>query len=141
MTILLQTADAGATWKASETSMFGQISRLSLSADGRGLGWVEFQDDFEWPSEVFGSEWQSGKSTRVFRRKDRAVTDVAVIPGGPAYLAAVEPSGELLRGPIPGKLKVLRSTEFKDWIEIPTDYRAVATRGTAAFGRRRGRVA
>jgi photosystem II stability/assembly factor-like uncharacterized protein len=132
LSILLDTRDGGKHWKASVTSMFGRITRVRLAPDGRGLGLVEFSHAFEWPSEVFQIDWRTGKSTRVFRRTDRAVTDVALLPNGPAYLAAVEAPGKLRRSPIPGKLRFLRSENLSDWQEMEVDYRAVASRVTLA---------
>jgi len=128
LNILLETQDAGATWKASSTSMFGHITRVRLAPDGRGLGLIEFFNAFDWPSEVFELEWQTGKSRRVFRRKDSAITDIAFVSGGPAFLAGYEPPGELARSPIPGKVRIFRSTDLNDWREMDVDYRATAGR-------------
>ena len=33
--------------------MFGRISRIRFDANGRGLGLIEFDDYFEFPSELF----------------------------------------------------------------------------------------
>ncbi len=132
LSILVDTRDGGITWKPSVTSMFGQITRVRLAPDGRGLGLIEFPDTFEWPSEVFRLDWRTGKSQRVFRRADRAITDIALPPEGPAYLAAVEPQGAKIRLPVPGKLKVLRSTDLTNWEEMEVDYRAFARRAVLA---------
>jgi hypothetical protein len=132
LSILLETRDAGKTWSPSTASVFGLISRVRLSPEGFGLGLVQFVNTFEWPSEVFLVNWKTGKSKRTFRQKDRAVTDVAIVPKGPAYLAAVEPSGKLHQTPIPGKLKVLTSSNFADWKEMEVDYRATARAATIA---------
>jgi photosystem II stability/assembly factor-like uncharacterized protein len=137
LSILLETRDGGRNWKHSITSMFGRITRVRLAADGRGLGLIEFQDAFRWPSEVFRLDWKTGHSERVFRREDRAVTDVTLAPDGPAYLAAVEPAGKLRRSPVPGRLHILRSDDLTTWSEMPVDYRAVARRAVlAAAGRK-----
>ncbi|MCS6954256.1 MAG: hypothetical protein NZM33_15520 [Bryobacteraceae bacterium] len=132
LSILLETRDGGETWKHSTTSMFGRITRVRLAADGRGLGLVEFHDAFPWRSEVFRLDWRTGHSERVFRREDRAVTDVALLDGGPAYLAAVEPPGKLRRSPVPGRLRILESHDLTHWNEMPIDYRAVARRAVLA---------
>jgi hypothetical protein len=47
---------------------------------------------------------------------------------GSAILAAVEPPGRLRSAPIPGKVKLLTSTDLKTWTEMAVDYRAVARR-------------
>lgn len=132
LSILIDTRDAGATWKPSLTSMFGQITRVRLASDGRGLGLIEFAETFEWPSEVFRLDWRTGDSQRVFRQADRAVTDIALPVEGPAYLAAVEPQGLKVRLPVPGKLKVLRSFDLAKWEEMEVDYRAFAGRAVLA---------
>ncbi len=130
--ISLSTRDGGKSWTASETSMFGQITRVRFGEGGRGLGLVEFADAFEWPAEVFRIDSKTGRSERVFRRKDRAATDIALGPRGWAYVAAIEPVGSLYPSPVPGKLKILRSDNFKAWTEIPVDYRAVGRRAFLA---------
>ena len=130
--ISLQTRDGGRTWKAAETSMFGQSTALSLAPNGRGLLLVEFFGRFDYPSEVYRIDLTTGKTTRAFRRKDRAVTDVLVEAQGPAYLAAVEPSGTLFHSPVPGKLKMLKSEDFENWTEMDVDYRAVGRRAYLA---------
>ncbi len=128
----IQTRDGGQTWKAMETSMFGQSTALSLAPNGRGLLLVEFFGRFDYPSEVFRIDLSTGKSTRAFRRRDRAVTDVLAETQGPAYLAAVEPPGTLFHSPVPGKLKILKSKDLENWTEMDVDYRAVARRASLA---------
>ncbi len=130
--VLLQTRDGGKQWQASVSSFFGRFTRIRLAPDGRGLGLVEFFDRFDYTSEVYRVDLQTGKSQRAFRRKDRMVTDVAFGAGGPAYVAAVEPTGELARSPVPGKLKLLKSDDLEIWTEMKVDYRAVARRAVLA---------
>jgi hypothetical protein len=126
VTILLQTNDAGARWNPFSASTFGRITEIRLTPDGRGLALIQFYGRFDWPSEVHRIEWRTGKSTGAFREKNRQVSDAALAPGGPAYLAAIEPPGELPHGPLPGKVKLLRSDNLTDWTEMAVDYRAVA---------------
>jgi len=85
-----------------------------------------YDDSFEWPSEVYHLDLSSGKSESVFRQKDRRVTDSAVFAGPRAFLAAVEPPGQLHSTPIPGKVRMLTSANLKDWTEMEVDYKAVA---------------
>ena len=127
--VMLQTKDAGTTWTKSEASLFGQITRLSLTPQGTGLGLIEFKDQFEFPSEVYRVELGSGRSERAFRQKDRAITDVHLFAGeNGGLIAGYEVSGPIFRSPIPGKLKVLASDDLDTWTEVPVDYRAVAHR-------------
>lgn len=127
---IIDTRDGGASWSAQEVSMFGEIVAAKISADGAGLGLVNFSNGFEYPAEVFYFGWPKGATARVFREKHRAVTDIALPQRGPAYLVAVEPSGELFWSPIPGRLKVLESVDLHTWTEMDVDYRASATRAT-----------
>lgn len=107
--------------------MFGEINSVYVAPDGAGLGLVKFSNGFEVPSEVFFFKWPAGTTMRVFREKNRAVTDVALPQRGPAYLAAVEPSGQLFWSPVPGRVKILESANFEQWTEMDVDYRASAT--------------
>jgi photosystem II stability/assembly factor-like uncharacterized protein len=127
---IIDTRDGGATWGSQEVSMFGEIVAAKISPDGIGLGLVNFSNAFEFPAEVFYFGWPSGSTARVFREKNRAVTDIALPPRGPVYLLAVEPSGRLFWSPVPGRLKVLESVDFENWTEMDVDYRASATRAT-----------
>jgi len=127
--ILLDTRDGGKTWTPSTMSLFGQITAAKLSPEGWGIGLIEFSDAFDWPSEVFFLDWKSGNQKRVYREKDRKVTDVAIAaPAGPVYLAATEHFGNLQQLPIPRKVKIIRSGDIDHWAEVPVDYRAVARR-------------
>ncbi len=132
LTIFLETRNGGATWKPSVTSLFGRVTRIRLTPGGLGLGLIEFSNAFDWPAEVFHVDWRSGKSTRVFRRKDRAVTDIALLPNGRAYLAAIETQGQRVRLPLPGKLRILASDDLAAWREMEVDYRAFAGRALLA---------
>jgi hypothetical protein len=95
------------------------------------LALVEFHDAFQWPSEVYRTDARTGGSARVFREKNRAVTDV-LMAGGSGYLAAIEPPGTLRDLPIPGKLKVLTSEDLSKWVEMQVDYRAEGRRAVFA---------
>jgi hypothetical protein len=128
MSIMLDTKDGGATWKPSTTSMFGRISRVSFLPDGRGLGLLEFTENFEWPSEVLRLDGSTGKSASVYKAKDVTVTDLLLLPSGTAYLAGVEVVGKLQHSPIPSKLKILKSDDLVNWQPMDVDYRAVAVR-------------
>ena len=128
LTIFLDTRDGGESWKASTVSMFGRVTKVLFRADGQGLGLIEFQAGFEYPSEVFRIDAKTGKSWRVFRRANCAVTDIALTAAGTAYLAAVEPRG----GKRPGKLKLFESQDLETWSEVEVDDRATARRAKLA---------
>jgi hypothetical protein len=134
LTILLETTDAGKTWTKLETSIFGQITRLSLTPQTKSLGLIEYKDEFEYPSEVYQIEMRGkGKSATSFRQKNRAITDVRTFDGSShGLIAGYETEGTIYRSPIPGKLKVLRSDDLEHWDEMEVDYRAVAHRALIA---------
>lgn len=126
--ILLQTRDGGRTWDAATESLFGHVTCVRLSLNGYGLGVIQFKDAFDWPSEVFRIDWTTGQSARVFREPNTLITDVALPPSGPSYLAGIEKVDRLNDSPIPGKVKVLRSEDLDNWQEMDVDYHATAHR-------------
>ena len=128
VSIFLQTRDSGKTWDSTTGSLFGHVTCVRLSPAGFGLGLIEFSEAFEWPSEVFRIDWTTGKSERVFREKSRLITDAALPPTGPAYLAGIEKMDKLSDSPVPGKLKVVKSDDWSNWQEMDVDYRATAHR-------------
>lgn len=125
LTLELDTRDGGTTWKSGTAPLLGSVASLHLSGEN-GLAVFGYADSFEWPAEVYRLDLKTGKSESVFKQKDRVVTDAAIFPDGRAFLAAVEPPGRLRSAPIPGKVRMLSSTDFKNWVEMPVDYRAVA---------------
>ncbi|MCX6591177.1 MAG: hypothetical protein NTZ56_06605 [Acidobacteria bacterium] len=132
--LVVESRDGGVTWRHGTTSMFGRIAKVTVGAGKVGLGIFQFDDQFDWPAEVYKLTLNNGRSTRVFRYKDRLVTDGLIEPDGSAYLAAIEPATEVRGIPIPGKVHIHRSrgSEMDLWAEVPVDYRAVASRATLA---------
>jgi photosystem II stability/assembly factor-like uncharacterized protein len=126
--IVLETSDGGATWKHQTISAFGRVSKLALPPTGRGLALLEFDENFEVPSEVVRLAASNAQEASAFKQKDRAVRDVAYDPTGRVWLTAVEPPGRMAQLPVPGKLHVLVSEDGKTWKETPVDYRATARR-------------
>ncbi|HWE51108.1 MAG TPA: YCF48-related protein [Bryobacteraceae bacterium] len=126
-TVLLQTTDAGKTWFKGEASLFGEATRLSMTTQGTGLGLLEFRDEFEFPSEVYRINLHGGASESSYKTKEVAITDVKLFNGSNrAFIAGYETAGKVYRSPIPGKLRILTSTDRENWTEMPVDYRAVA---------------
>lgn len=132
LNIGLQTSDGGFTWKTQTAPLFGRMSRVKLSPEGYVLNLFNFQNTFQWPAEVM--LMSRGKSTRIFRQKDRNVTDLAWFGDG-VILAAVEPQTRLHQLPIPGKIHVLKSTSLTEWTEMKVDYKAFGSKAVlATFG-------
>ena len=120
----VETTDGGETWKATTAPLFGDLSAMKLSGT-MGLAVFGFSESFDWPSEVYRLDLKTGKIVLAFHAKNRRVFDCAVFPGR-AFLAAVEPPGKLNTVPIPGKVKILTSTDFAEWSEMEVDYKANA---------------
>ncbi len=131
LNITLETRDGGAVWKPQTAPAFGQTVRLRMKPDHYGLVLLRFSNAFDWPSEVYMVKPQGG-STRVYREKDRVVTDVGWLTPTRAMLVAIEPPGRLAQLPIPGKLHVLKSDDLAEWSDMNVDYRAFGTRAMLA---------
>ncbi|MBV8847117.1 MAG: hypothetical protein JO307_30275 [Bryobacterales bacterium] len=131
LTLTLQTRDAGGHWTPDNAPLIGFVSALRIAAPD-ALYVFSYNASFQFPSEVFHSDFRTGESTSAFHQADRRVTDIALFPGPVAFLAAVEPPGRLNTVPIPGRVKMLTSTNLKEWKEMPVDYRAEATTLTLA---------
>jgi len=127
--LFLDTKDAGEHWTPTAASLFGTITRLRFGPTG-GLALFEFRDRFDFPSEVLRLEIPGGKSQSIFRRNNRAITDIWLGKDGSAYMAGYEPPGKSNALPIPGKVKILKSEQPDRvlWTEMPVDYRASARR-------------
>ncbi len=132
LSVIMETRDGGANWKSQVVSMFGHISQVSMSPSGMGLSLVEFRDNFDYPSEVYRLNVTDGKSTRVFRERNRVITDVAALANGGGFLAGYQMVGTVRESPIPGKLKIYKSDDLQNWHEMKVDYRADAHRAIIA---------
>jgi len=131
LTITLESHDSGKNWNIQTAPAFGQTTRVRLLSDGVGLVLVRFGHTFEYPSEVYRVAPQ-GKSERVFRAKDRLVTDCDLLNSKEGLLAAIEPPGRLQQLPIPGKLHILYSKGLDSWSETDVPYKAHGTRAMLA---------
>ena len=131
--IVLSTSDSGKTWIPSTSSLFGRVERIRLENEwSQGLVLLAFDNAFAVPSEVLKLDPNTGGSTSIYRKKDRAITDVLLTGKDKVLLAGYEPLGELHSVPVPGKVKIVKSNDMKDWREIDVDYRAVARSVTLA---------
>jgi hypothetical protein len=133
--VILETTDGGAKWESYTSSLYGRLTQLVLAKEGYALALFEYLHYYTLPSRVYKMKSWTSMET-IFGERDRAVTDLALLPDGTVLLAAVEPPGASNQVPIPGKLKMLRSsnlsTNLKVWEEMNVDYRAVAQRATFA---------
>ena len=129
--VTLETMDGGANWEANTSAVYGKMSQLVMAKEDYSVAVFEYHNYYTLPSRVYKVKLRTSMET-LFGERDRAVTDVTLLPDGNALLAAVEPPGASNQVPIPGKLKMLRSTNLKVWEEMAVDYRAVAQRATLA---------
>lgn len=120
----LESRDGGATWTIDEVSAFGYLHRTVVGLDGTGLTLIKFEKSFQYGGELYVFyPLLKKKGERLLRRKDLEFHDVLYIPGDGAYLACTERLGML---PVPTKVRILHSSNLKDWNDIPVDYRALA---------------
>lgn len=140
LTLMLQTVDGGQKWQGFTASLMGRMTRLRMSPAGVGVSIIEFEQGFEWPSEVYGMGVGEATVRRVYREKRHFVTDGAFGRDGWVYLAGVEVAGTV-RLPVPGKVRIMRSRDLKTWTAMPVDYRASAARVFLATGPDRNLVA
>ena len=131
-TFTLQTLDAGKTWKFDSEVFVGDISKISFTKDQHVLLLIEYHELYALPSEVLSIKLGTPGSQSIFGQKDRAVRDIGLMDDGSVVLAAVEPPGNTNQVPVPGKLKILRSSDQKNWHEMDVDYRADAQHATIA---------
>lgn len=125
--IILETLDGGKTWNASSIPLDAGLGRLRLSKQGFVLALLVYTEAHSaLASAVFEAALGEPRSRMIFGERDRTVTDVALLDGAGAVLAAVEPPGNAPQLPIPGKLKILESRNLKVWQEMEVDYRALA---------------
>ncbi|HEY9140290.1 MAG TPA: YCF48-related protein [Bryobacteraceae bacterium] len=123
----LTTHDGGKTWSSRAASLFGELERVRLLPDGRGLGLTVYSQGFRYPSEVYRLNWHTGKNVSIYKTPDFAVSDIWLAADGTAYLAGTLVQGKL-RDVVPGKVRVLASKDYVEWKEVPVDYRAEAHR-------------
>jgi hypothetical protein len=129
--VVLETMDGGANWKFYSSSYYGMMTQLTLAKDGFALALFEYHNFYAFSSRVYKVKFQTSMDS-VFAERDRAVTDIALLPDGGALIAAIEPPGSSNQVPIPGRLKMLKSSNLKLWEEMDVDYRAVAQHATLA---------
>ncbi len=129
----LETKDGGKTWSPQTAPVFGTMKRLGFVQGGLyGLSILQYEYSFEVPSEAYLFNWKTGKSESAYRAPGRYLEDVGFLNPTTGLLAAIERPGKLMQSPIPGKLRILKASNLRSWIEIPVDYRATGNRAMLA---------
>ncbi len=131
-TILLQTTDGGKTWSQVSHSLEGTLMSFRYGAPGEGFALFQFPNSSQRAAELFQMDLDSRKNTSVYQDSLRPARDFAVLRDGDVIVAAVEKPGKANNLPIPGKLKMMRSSSLKTWLNMDVDYRAVAGRAILA---------
>jgi len=129
---ILETFDGGKKWEASTLPIVGTLAQLKFAMDGGAVILVQYTNYFSLPSSVYKTRLTKDGAQTIFEERDRAVTDVGLLPNGSAMLASVEPPGSSNQVPIPAKVKMFESSNLKIWREMDIDYRAVAQRAILA---------
>jgi len=129
---ILETFDGGKKWEGSTLPIVGTLAQLKFGMDGGAIILVQYTNYFSLPSSVYKTRLTREGAQTIFEERDRAVTDVGLLPDGSAMLASVEPPGSSNQVPIPGKVKMFESGNLKIWREMDIDYRAVAQRAILA---------
>jgi hypothetical protein len=128
VTIMLQTEDGGKTWSEMSRSLEAALTKF-LFAPTYALALFEYSNNADVPSELVKMDLKTQKNSTVYKNPERAVRDFVVLSDGEVMLAATERQGKSNVLPIPGKLKMMRSSSaMKTWLDMDVDYRAVATR-------------
>jgi len=127
--ITLESRDGGTTWTSDTAPTFGYPRRFRFGPAGRALAVLQFENAFEYPSEVYVVE--KGKSRRVLRQKQLLVSDVGWLGPERAIAVAVQ-TPSMHQIPVPGKLKVLTTDNLDDWSEMDVDWKAYARQAVVA---------
>jgi len=117
--ILIQTVDGGETWKPSSSAIFGRMAQARVSGRSAAL-LLQFDYEFQWPSEVYRIDLPTGETMREYRDAGRRVC--AVLPiGGTVAVAAIRLSEDRQSFPRPLELQV-------DQTPVPIDERLTASK-------------
>ena len=82
------------------------MTRIRLAPSGAGVTLIEFDETFDYPSEVYRLAPEHSTITRIYRDKHHAVSDIALGRDGWTYLAGVQ--RRVRSGlPVPGKVRIL----------------------------------
>jgi len=131
--VALETFDGGKNWSSRQISFFGEITLAGFAKGDLPVFLVEYPSYYVVASGLIGGALGSNNQKTLFAEKNRAVTGLALLPDGGAIVAAIEPPGNSSQIPIPGKLKIVETDDWKTWHEMDVDYRAVAQRAVAAI--------
>lgn len=129
----LETRDGGKTWAPQTAPIFGRMKRIRFVPEGLyGLSILQYEYAFEVPSEAYLFNWKTGKSESAYRAPERHIEDVGFLSPSAGLLAVIERPGKMMQSPLPGKLKILKASNLRSWIEMPVDYRASGNRAMLA---------
>ncbi len=129
----LETRDGGKTWMPQTAPIFGRMKRLRFVPEGiYGISILQYEYAFTVPSEAYLFNWKTGKSESIYRAPERHIEDAGFLSPSAGLLAVIERPGKMMQSPLAGKLKILKATNLRSWIEMPVDYRAIGNRAVLA---------
>lgn len=130
---VLETLDGGKQWTYGAIPIDGELGEFKMSDKGTVVTIILYKDPrYSMASAVFEAHLGSTKGRQIFAERDRAASDIALLHDGGAVLVTIEPPGSSPQVPIPGKLKIFRSSDLRIWREMDVDYRAIAQRAIIA---------
>jgi hypothetical protein len=83
MGVLIQTNDGGETWKPTSSAVFGRLAQTRVGGRRAALV-LQFDYEFEYPSEVFRIDLPTGQTEREYREMVHRVCSAVVLPGAVA---------------------------------------------------------
>ncbi len=126
--LFLVTHNGGKTWQRTVRGLYGRAYRIAAFPEVPTFCIWEFPQFFPWASNLSILDLSTDVVTQLTRERDRVFTDILQTPKGDAYLAAYQTPGHVHPSPIPGKVRISKSSDLLHWTDIPADYRAVAQR-------------
>jgi hypothetical protein len=89
MGVLIQTNDGGQTWKPTSSAVFGRLSQARVGGRTAALV-LQFDYQFEWPSEVYRIDLPTGETTREYREMSHRVCAALALPRAVAVASVKE---------------------------------------------------
>jgi hypothetical protein len=130
--LLLRTSDGGVNWTPHLVRGFGEILRARLTSQESALLLVRRPDSLNNPTGLFRMSLPGLETVQLYNNRDRYLVDFALAGPDRAFLAAIDQEGRTPFPAIPSRLRVLQSTDLKQWSEMEVDYRAEARHAVLA---------
>jgi hypothetical protein len=138
LTIALDSADAGLSFKPAQVAAFGHVHRVRVAPDGQGLIVMKFERFFEYGGELYKFRANANSPIeRILRPKDHTLQDAIWVPGDGAYVAMTKRFNQA-QLPVPTPVEIWHSTDLTSFVRLEVDYRAEGR--TVFFSETEGQV-